>query len=198
MNDSYKKLFTIGYSGFTMPDFIKALVKHSIGAVVDVRSSPYSKHWPEFNQPQLKQSLNENGIYYLAMGDSLGARPNDHTLYTHGTADFKKMAASSFFIEGCKRVISGLMKHSIALLCAENDPICCHRTILVAQNINIIEPKVAIFHIHRLKETESHQNLVNRLLSLHHLDQEDLLRSYEQRLSMAFDMQENKIAYKES
>lgn len=198
MNSKYKFLFTIGYVGFTMVDFVEELAKHSIGVVVDVRSSPYSMRWPDFNQPQLKQSLNERDIYYRAMGNSLGARPNNHAFYTHGVVDFKKMATSSIFAEGCMRVISGLKNHSIVLLCAESDPINCHRTILVAQNINIIDPTIKILHIHRMKKIESHQKLIKRLLSLYQFDQEDLLHSYEERISAAFNLQGNKIAYKES
>ena len=101
-------LFTIGYSGFAIEDFIAVLKKNSIGALVDIRSSPYSSHFKDYDITNLKCLLNKNMIYYLFLGNELGARPNDHSLYTNRVADFSKMAESELFIDGCARVREGL------------------------------------------------------------------------------------------
>ena len=147
-------LFTIGYSGFAIEDFIAVLKKNSIGALVDIRSSPYSQYFKDYDITNLKFILNEKEIYYLFFGNELGARPEDHSLYTNGVADFSKMAESESFKNSCKRVRDGLNKFSICLMCAEKDPATCHRTILVTNNFRNIYPEINIFHIHSPSKEE--------------------------------------------
>lgn len=188
-------LFTIGYSGFLVEDFISSLKKESIGALVDIRSSPYSSHFKEYDITNIKCLLNKNMIYYLFLGNELGARPNDYSLYTNNIADFSKMAKSESFIDGCARVREGLNKFSICLMCAEKDPAACHRAILVANNFRNIYPEINIFHIHSSSKIEPQKKLDRRIMSMYKLEQEDLLKDEIERRKEAYLLQEKKIAH---
>lgn len=188
-------LFTIGYSGFAIEDFIAVLKKNSIGALVDIRSSPYSKYFKDYDITSLKFILNEKKIYYLFFGNELGARPEDHSLYTNGVADFSKMANSKSFRNGCERVREGLNKFSICLMCAEKDPATCHRAILVTNNFRNIYPEINIFHIYSPSKIESQEQLDIRIMTINKLDQGDLLKSEIERQKDAYLSQEKKIAY---
>ena len=188
-------LYTIGYSGFSIEDFIAILKKNSIGAIVDVRSSPYSSRFEEYNITNIKPSLNDSNIFYLFFGDELGARPKDRSLYTNNVADFIKMAKSTAFIDGCKRVREGLDKFSIGMMCAEKDPATCHRTILVTNAFRNTYPEINIFHIHPSSKIESQEKLDRRIMAMYGLEQEHLFKTYEERLKEAYSLREKAIAY---
>lgn len=67
-------VYTIGYSGFSIDDFVANLKKHNISLVVDVRSSPFSHYFPEYNKDSLEVCLKTHGIYYRNYADEFGAR----------------------------------------------------------------------------------------------------------------------------
>ena len=149
-------LYTLGYTSFLSKDgkhsldlFVRALQLFQIRAVVDVRSSPYgSAYFREYSKDTLQKFLSINNIYYLHFGKQFGARPENPNLFTDGRADFSKMSQTADFLDGCRRIVlSGLQKMGICLLCAEKDPLTCHRAILVANQIRINYPKINILHI---------------------------------------------------
>jgi uncharacterized protein (DUF488 family) len=161
------KIFTIGHSNLSIEDFIALLQQHKITAVADVRSHPYSRYLPHFNKELLKANLLEAEIKYVFLGRELGARPEDLNCYIGGKALYEKIAATELFTEGIERVIQGAQKYKIALMCAEKDPITCHRTILVCKHLR--EFDVDIEHILNDGNLETHQNLEERLIALHDL-----------------------------
>ncbi|NEO81114.1 DUF488 domain-containing protein [Moorena sp. SIO4G3] len=162
------KLFTIGHSNLSIEDFIALLKHHGITAVADVRSHPYSRYLPHFSQAPLKAELLSAGIRYVFLGKELGARPADLSCYVGGKALYEKIAATDLFSAGLKRVIQGAETYQIALMCAEKDPITCHRTILVCQHL--VKSGLVINHILNDGSLESHQDLEERLLSSHGLN----------------------------
>lgn len=188
-------LFTIGYAGFLIKDFITTLKQESIGALVDIRSFPYSSRFSDYDIKNIKYSLNENNIFYLFLGNELGARPKDTSLYTNKIADFNKMAKSEPFIEACSRIREGLNKFPICLMCAEKEPLACHRTILVANSFRKLYPKIRILHIHSLSKIETQEKLDRRIMAMYHLEQEDFFKSFDERLEEAYLLREKAIAY---
>ena len=70
-------IYTIGHSDHTRPAFVDLLRKFDVALLVDVRSQPYSRWTPQFNREDLAHDLEEAGIAYRSMGDSLGGRPAD-------------------------------------------------------------------------------------------------------------------------
>ncbi|SHJ79946.1 DUF488 domain-containing protein [Paramaledivibacter caminithermalis] len=128
-------LYTIGHSNLTTENFLKLLRKYGVNCVVDVRSTPYSKFTPQFNEIELKNFLNQNGVYYIGMGREFGARRNSKNLYTmDGYLDFEKVKKDADFILGVNRIKKGVKKgYHIAFMCTEKNAIDCHRNILVAK-----------------------------------------------------------------
>jgi len=187
------ELFTIGYSPHTLDSFLSILRKHKITALVDVRSSPYSQFKPEFNQESLKEFLKTQNIAYVFLGDYCGARVEDPSCYVNGKVDYRLVAENQKFKEGLDRIKKGMEKFRIALMCAEKDPITCHRTILICRNL--LSAGIKIKHILGNGKAEEHRDSENRLMKLFNLNHPDLFRSEQQRLEDAYSRQEEKIAY---
>ncbi|NJM59740.1 MAG: DUF488 domain-containing protein [Oscillatoriales cyanobacterium RU_3_3] len=158
------ELFTIGHSNLSIETFVSLLQKHQITAVADVRSHPYSRYLPHFSKSEIKTSLSNAGIQYVFLGKELGARPEDLSCYDiGGKALYDRIAATELFAEGIQRLLKGAASYKISLMCAEKDPITCHRTILVCHKIK--EFKLQINHILSDGNLESHADLEDRLLN---------------------------------
>ena len=113
-------LFTIGYSGRSIDNFIALLDRHKITALCDVRSVPYSSRNPQFNRPTLKKVLKSHNIEYIFLGEELGARPKDPACYVNGKAVYQQIADSILFRNGLERIRVGMQKgYVLALMCAE-------------------------------------------------------------------------------
>lgn len=162
-----KKLFTIGYSGFSLEDFASTLKIYEVDTVADVRSYPYSKFKKDFNQDKIKFFLKNHSIKYVFLGEELGARPKDESCYENGTALYEKIVETDFFEGGIRRLINGLENYNIALMCAEKDPLTCHRTILICHFLR--KYSIEIAHILPNTHLETHSQLEERLLNKHHL-----------------------------
>jgi len=188
------ELFTIGYFPHTLDSFLGVLQKYKISALTDVRSMPYSRFKPEFNQEQLKKFLKLHGIAYVFLGDYCGARVEDPSCYVGGKVDYGLVAESQKFKEGIERIKKGMEKFRIALMCAEKDPITCHRTILICRNL--LSTGVKIKHILGNGRIEEHKASEQRLMKLFELNHPDLFRSERQRIDEAYSRQGEKIAYK--
>lgn len=187
------KLFTIGYSPHTLESFLDAINKHHITAITDVRSTPYSQYKPEFNRDKIKDFLKKNNIAYVFLGDLCGARVEDPSCYIDGKVNYSLVANNSKFKEGLVRIQKGLQSYRIALMCAEKDPITCHRTILICRNL--VSMNIQIEHILENGEIERHKESELRLMKLFNLNHPDLFQSEKQRLDEAYSRQGEKIAY---
>ena len=191
-----RELFTIGHSNHSIETFIGLLQQHDIDAVADVRSHPYSRYLPHFNKSELQAALKNAGIRYVFLGRELGARPEKPDCYdTTGKAVYDKIAATPEFAAGIDRLLKGSQTYKITLVCAEKDPIICHRTILVCHYLR--DRGLKISHILPDGSLESHEDLEQRLLESHGLHQLSLFdtRSLEERLLDAYQRQGGKIAY---
>ena len=184
-------IFTIGHSAHELARFVDLLLWRKIGAVADVRSTPYSRRHPHFNKKALNESLKANGIAYVFLGKELGARSADPTCYENGRVQFRKLAATRLFRSGIKRVLDGSQQMRIALMCAEKDPLNCHRTILVTRELVALGKKVN--HILADGEIETHDAAMNRLCRQLGI-REDLLRAPEELENDAYAAQEAKMA----
>jgi uncharacterized protein (DUF488 family) len=162
------ELFTIGHSNHSIEAFLEMLHLHGVTALVDVRSHPYNRYLKHFCQKPLKAVLNKADIHYVFLGKELGARPNDATCYVDSKAIYENIAATTIFAEGIQRILNGAKTYKLALMCAEKDPITCHRTILICPFLQT--NGVKIDHILPNGELESHPQLEERLLDLQGLN----------------------------
>ena len=161
------KTFTIGHSNHAIETFIELLHQHQVTALADVRSSPYSRRFPQFNQSALKTALKTANIAYVPLGDNLGARPRDRNCYVDGMARYDLIAATEAFKIGLNRLIQGSQKYQISLMCAEQDPIVCHRAILICPHLK--NAGLEIHHIHKNGDLETNEDLENRVLKQNNL-----------------------------
>lgn len=189
--NSTKELFTVGHSNLSIDAFIAVLQQHGITALGDVRSHPYSRFLPHFNQSALKAALLSAGIRYVFLGQELGARAADPSCYVDGKAFYEKIAATELFSEGIQRVLKGAETYKISLMCAEKDPITCHRAILVCQHLREFE--LEIKHILSNGDLESHEHLEDRLLVLHGLNQSELAETAPKQLSLFEELQSQEL-----
>lgn len=167
--------FTIGHSNHGAEGFLALLHQHGVQAVADVRSAPYSRFNPQFNRDALRRELTAAGIAYVYLGRELGGRSDDPACYVEGRICYERVAETQNFKDGLCRLEKGMAKHCIALMCAEREPLHCHRTLLVAQALDVRGVKV--WHIHSDGHLESHARAMDRLLSAARLPAEgDLLR----------------------
>lgn len=191
------KIYTIGHSNHTLERFLELLKGHQIGAVGDVRSSPYSAWLPHFNRETLKEALSRAGIVYVFLGDELGARRNESEAYNDkGVAEYGRIARLSAFQEGLNRVLSGGSRYRLALMCAEKDPLECHRTILVVKELRSRDVEVA--HILEDGAIETQAAAEDRLMKEEKIPADDLFESKEGLLERAYLLRGKKIAYQET
>lgn len=186
-------VYTIGHSTHSMEAFLALLLQHGITALADVRSAPFSRVNPQFNKDALARDLKAGGIRYVFLGRELGARPKERSLYDKGRIRYERLAQTDLFKQGIARVLQGATEHRIALMCAEKEPLECHRTLLVARALD--ELGVEVVHILGDGSLEPHQAAMERLLDVTGLPREDLFRSHQALISEALVRQENKIAY---
>jgi uncharacterized protein (DUF488 family) len=141
------------------------LRRHGVGRVADVRSRPYSGRLPQFNRPGLRQALAEDGIGYTFLGDLLGGRPEGPELYDEsGRADYEKMGQTAAFAEGLRLLRELLTGPPVVMLCAEEDPLDCHRGLLIAPAL--AAEGIAVAHIRADGRAESMRAMEDRLLRL--------------------------------
>lgn len=159
-------LYTLGHSNHSLETFLGLLQHHQITAVADVRSHPYSRYLPHFNQKDLQMALKAVQIQYVFLGKELGARPQDLSCYHQGKALYERIAQTPLFQQGMERLHKGLEQYKISLICAEKDPLTCHRTILVCRQFQQRYPQVQIQHILSDGSLESQEQLEQRLLKI--------------------------------
>ena len=193
--DTHKPIFTLGHSNLEFGKFVELLKQHGVQAVADVRSSPYSQFNPQFNREPLQRALHELGISYVFLGEELGARRSEPECYVGGRADYSLISETSAFKRGLDRIIQSAAKMRVAMMCAEKDPLDCHRCILVSPRLR--ERGLDVLHIHGDGALETQEHVERRLAQLFDLPERELFRSTSEILSEAYRLQGGKIAYQE-
>jgi len=127
-------IFTIGHSNHEFPEFLRLLTQHGVTAVADVRSQPYGR-LDHFRRENLEASLKAAVVNYVFLGQELGARRDERECYIGDQADYDRIASLPAFITGLERLERGSRTHVIALMCAEKDPLDCHRMALVSREL---------------------------------------------------------------
>jgi uncharacterized protein (DUF488 family) len=188
-------LFSIGHSNIPAARFAAMLQEAAVTAVADVRSMPNSRRFPWFSQKTLAAQLNGIGVAYMAMGDTLGGRPRDASLYHDGVADYEAMANEPEFRAGLDRLREAVARSRVCLVCAEREPLDCHRYLLVARRL--VERKLSIGHILHDSAVEPHAATEQRLLALDG-DAGDLFAAgQDERLAAAYRRRARTVAFRQ-
>jgi uncharacterized protein (DUF488 family) len=186
-------IYTVGHSNHKIEKFIDLLDQNGVSAVADVRSSPFSRYNPQFNKDTLSAALKKRGTAYVFVGKELGARSDDPSCYEDGKVRYGRLANTLAFKAGIERVLSGAQKFRIALMCAEKEPLDCHRTLLVSRALE--RHGATIAHILSDGSIEAQSQTMSRLLDLVGLPRADLFRSHDELVTSACELREQKIAY---
>jgi uncharacterized protein (DUF488 family) len=164
VTNTLPQLLSVGHSNHELARFVELLRGARVTAVADVRSQPSSQRLPQFNGPELQRALSDAGIAYVFLGDQLGGRPDRPSLYDEeGRADYWRMRATAEFRRGLDRLCEGMASHTIAMLCAEEDPLDCHRGLMIAPAL--AERGVATSHLRGDGRIETAVQFESRLLA---------------------------------
>jgi uncharacterized protein (DUF488 family) len=186
-------VFTIGHSTHSAGKLIDLLAKHNVNALADVRSQPYSRINPQFNKENLRAELQTAGISYVFLGRELGARSEDRSCYVDNRVQYDLLARTALFQEGLTRIAQGISTHRIALMCAEKDPLACHRAILVCRHL--VARGIEAQHILEDGRLEGHEHALTRLLSELGLAQRELFWNRDELIAEAYSRRAEQIAY---
>ena len=158
-------IHTIGHSNLSAEGLVGMLKQRGITQVIDVRSTPYSRYVPHFNRDNIRTTLERNGTGYTHMGKALGGRPQDDRLYDRdGRANYGLMAQEKTFQDRVGQVEQVAEDSHTLLMCTEPDPLRCHRTLLVSQEL--ASRGADIIHLMRDGQQESHEETMEKLLAL--------------------------------
>jgi uncharacterized protein (DUF488 family) len=186
------RVFTIGHSTHSADHVSGLLRRNGVTAIADVRSQPYSRMNPQFNREAFAAKLKGQGISYSFLGRELGARSEDPNCYVNGQVQYGRIAGTELFQAGLERIRLGAERYSIALMCAEKDPLTCHRTVLVARRL--CERGFEVSHIREDGRIEPHEAALDRLLREVGL-KADFFKSREELVNEAYALRERVIAY---
>ena len=128
------RIFTIGYEGATVPEFLAALQNAGVQRVIDVRAVPNSRR-PGFSKTPLRNALAEADIDYVHLR-ALGTPADGRAAARAGRdEDLKRIYAGQLelpeAIAQSAQMLDLAAEKPSALLCYERDPAHCHRTLLV-------------------------------------------------------------------
>jgi uncharacterized protein (DUF488 family) len=140
------RIFTIGYEGATVAEFLSALKEAGVKRVIDVRAVPNSRR-PGFSKTPLRSALEEEGIDYVHLR-ALGTPAEGRAAAKAGRYDnlvriyAGQLELPEAMAESAQMLDLAAEKPS-AVLCYERDPMQCHRTLL----LTAVAPDAQIEHL---------------------------------------------------
>ncbi|OHB59501.1 MAG: hypothetical protein A2167_01375 [Planctomycetes bacterium RBG_13_46_10] len=197
-NKQLNILYTIGHSNHKIENFLSLLKTHSINCIVDVRSTPYSHYNTQFNREFLVKELRNANIEYIYLGNQLGARSSDTHHYNGNTVNFEYLAKTEQFHIGLENLKDISSKYKSALMCAEKDPIECHRFILICRNLK--NSGIHIKHILSDGSIENNIDTERRLVKMLKIEPTlfESSKTQDEITDQAYEQQASNIAYDSS
>jgi len=197
-------IFTIGHSNYSAKRLMDMLGIYHINCVADIRGTPYSKYNIQFNKETIRQTLTSNGYLYIYMGKEFAAQRRDKSLYAdEGYADFEKVTRDKDFLMGIERLRAGCKKgYRIALMGAMQDPIRCHRCILLGRTL-----KEAGFNLRHILDDDtlaSQEEMEERLLEKYYSKKDQITLDFfigeepskEDRINKCYKESNKEIGYR--
>jgi len=154
-------VLTIGHSNHPIEKFIGLLREHGVEVLVDACSQPFSRFSPQFSRKALERAVTGASIRYLFMGDLLGGRPEARECYgADGKVDYDRVEAQDFYERSIERLLDGIARYRVCVLCAEEDPSRCHRRLLITRTL--VRQGVDVRHIRGTGAVESEAEIETR------------------------------------
>ena len=139
---------------------------------------------------------------YLFLGKELGWRPGDPGCYLDGKVDFARLAATQAFKHGIEIALREAQTHVVAVICAEKEPLHCHRTLLVARALveccmQQRDRAVKVVHILADGNLETYEQSMERLVQLTGLGNSAAQSpaTYQELVAQALALQEKRVGY---
>lgn len=184
MTKKHLHILTAGTSNGSWASFQRLIELSGADTVIDVRSRPYSR-WPHFNQPALKTRLNYIGLPCVYLGHQLGG------LMKGDERTYHEVSRSPEFRDGIVRVQEIASRCQPIIICAEHDPLQCHRFLLISRVMTAEGAEIG--HVLRTGEIESQRETEVRMLKANGLYCEDYWTPFEEILSRGYVRQERRI-----
>lgn len=195
-----KEIFTIGYTAFQIDDFFDVLKKYSINSVIDVRSTPFSKFHSEYNSDVLSKELTKRGLAYRNYKKEFGARQLETKYYPRGYMDFSLFTKSDVFRSGLNKIVNASgMGYRFVLMCAEKEPVTCHRVIMVAREFH--KEGFAVKNILSDGGYYTQEDIEKQLIDMYFPNRDQLSLfdeqlSWEEMVEKGYALQNEKIGYR--
>lgn len=156
-------IYSIGHGNKDIEEFIAELKSFSIQYLLDIRSKPFSKWSPQYNQNELKSELEKNNIKYVFLGNTLGGLPDDRSCYNDdGKVVYELIKNKEFFKQGLQRLITANEKNiNVAIMCSESKPEECHRSKLIGEEL--LKKNISIKHIISKEVIKTQEVVINEL-----------------------------------
>lgn len=194
-------VFTIGYTAFNIDYFIAILKSHKVSHLIDVRSNPVSEYFQDYNSFNLEVKLKQHNIIYENFSLEFGARQENKKFFSEsGFVDFEKFTQSEQFKNGLAKIRDGFKQDTnFVLMCAEKEPINCHRSIMIAHAMQ--KADIEVLHIMPDNQLQPQSEIDKRLLELYFPDRNQLNLFVEnsdknELIEQAYKKQNEKIGYR--
>ncbi|MDQ7051758.1 MAG: DUF488 domain-containing protein [candidate division KSB1 bacterium] len=149
MQTKHFRLYSIGHGSDTPEHFLQRLQTFGITCVADVRRFPHTARLSHFKDKSLRLLLERAGIDYVPLGEWLGGfRKEGYESYTR-TPEFS---------EGLQKLMALAEDQNVAFLCAEFDPLHCHRRFIAAE---LVKQRWPVAHILKDGSLISHSDLIH-------------------------------------
>ena len=132
----------------------------------------------------------------MFLGQELGARSEDPTCYRDGRAQYSLIAKTAVFERGIQRLLAGMERFQVVIMCAEKEPLACHRSILISRSLE--ERSIRVRHILEDGSVEDHDSSLQRLLQMHGMQDTHLFHSRDELIAIAYEKQAEEIEYSAS
>lgn len=166
MAASSNPIFTIGHSNLEPARFLALLASVKVQVVADVRSVPQSARFPQFSRTVLENILGDANLGYVFLGEELGGRPDDPAAYNDdGRVNYRARRQSYAFKSGIDQLLKLAQEKGVVMLCAEEDPLDCHRFLMVSPELVAAGAPPA--HLRKDGSVETQEAVEERLLAAH-------------------------------
>jgi uncharacterized protein (DUF488 family) len=149
-------IYTVGHGREPFERIAALLHEAGVSTLIDIRSAPYSAYAPDFARPQLDRICADAGIGYRFLGRHLGGKPTDPSLHgPDGLPDPARIAATPGFAADLGLLLEIAAGGAVAILCAEEDPVGCHRSTLLAPAL--LDRGARVLHLRHDGSKQPHQ-----------------------------------------
>jgi uncharacterized protein (DUF488 family) len=135
-------IFTIGYEGASLADFLRRLQVAGVSILLDVRELPLSRR-RGFSKSQLAEHLQRHGIRYVHKRELGAPREIRHALRANGdyAGYFRRFRT---YLETQSAVLQDVIDEcvgAVALMCFERNPEECHRSVVANELGKLVDIK---------------------------------------------------------